>query len=363
MLLKDITDLIESIAPLSYQESYDNSGLIIGNKNAAVEKALICLDITEEVLEEAIEKNCKLVISHHPLIFKGIKKLNDKNEVERIIVKAIQHNIAIYAAHTNLDNAEAGVNKIFAEKLNLKNVRKLQPKTNLLRKLVCFCPPSHAETVKIALFEAGAGHIGNYDSCSFNIAGEGSFRALDNASPFVGNINELHTENEIRIETVYPAWLESKILKALFNKHPYEEVAYDIYNLENQLNTVGSGVIGEVEETDELSFLQKLKTITNTKCIRHTALLGNAVKKVALCGGAGSFLIHDAIAMGADVFVTGDVKYHDFFEAEKHLIIADIGHYESEQFTKELLYSIISKKFPNFAVLISEKNTNPIHYL
>jgi dinuclear metal center YbgI/SA1388 family protein len=363
MLLKDITDLIEGIAPLSYQESYDNAGLIIGNKNSSIEKALICLDVTEEVLEEAIEKNCKLIISHHPLIFKGIKKLNDKNEVERIVVKAIQHNIAVYAAHTNLDNADAGVNRIFAEKLNLKNIQKLQPKTNLLRKLVCFCPLSHAETVKNALFEAGAGHIGNYDSCSFNISGEGSFRALENATPFVGNINELHIENEIRIEMIYPAYLENKILKALFNKHPYEEVAYDIYNLENTLNTVGSGIIGEVDETDELSFLQKVKKVTDTKCIRHTALLGKPVKKVALCGGAGSFLIHDAIALGADVFVTGDVKYHDFFEAEKHLIIADIGHYESEQFTKELLYSIISKKFPNFAVLISEKNTNPIHYL
>ena len=363
MLLKTITDLIESVAPLSYQETYDNAGLIIGSKEKDIEKVIICLDVTEEVLNEAIEKKCQLIISHHPLIFKGFKKLNVKNATERMIIKAIQHDIAIYAAHTNLDNVEQGVNTMLAEKLQLKNPRILQPKRSLFRKLICFCPTAHAETVRKALFEAGAGQIGNYDSCSFNTAGEGSFRASENANPFVGKINQLHYENEIRIETIFPAYLETKILKALFASHPYEEVAYDIYALENETNTIGSGMIGEIEEKDEISFLQFVKAATNTKSIRHTSLQGKSIKKVALCGGSGSFLIKDAIAAGADIFITGDIKYHDFFEAENNIIIADIGHYESEQFTKELLYSIITKKFPNFAVLISEKNTNPIHYL
>ncbi len=363
MLLKNICDLIESIAPLSYQENYDNSGLIIGSNDKEIEKAIICIDVTEDVLNEAIDKKCQLIISHHPLIFKGLKKLNNKNATERIVIKAIKHDIAIYAAHTNLDNVVQGVNTILAEKLHLKNSRILQPKRAIWCKLVTFCPIAHADTVRNALFEAGAGHIGNYDNCSFNTTVEGSFRASENANPFVGTINQLHTENEIRIETIFPSYLESKILKALFTTHPYEEVAYDIYALENENNTVGSGIIGEIDAEDEISFLKKLKTITTANCIRYTALQGKSIKKVALCGGSGSFLIKDAIAASADIFITGDVKYHDFFEAENKIIIADIGHYESEQFTKELLYSIITKKFPNFAVLISEKNTNPIHYL
>ncbi len=363
MLLKTITDLIESIAPLSYQETYDNAGLILGSNNKEIEKAIICIDVTEDLLNEAIEKNCQLIVSHHPLIFKGIKKINGANATERIILKAIQHDIAIYAAHTNLDNVKEGVNAILAEKLQLKNIRILQPKRSILHKLVCFCPTSHAEAVRNALFEAGAGHIGNYDNCSFTSSGQGSFRASEAAHPFVGKINQLHTEPEIRIETIFPGFLENKLLKALFASHPYEEVAYDIYTLENENQSVGSGMIGEIENEDESIFLQKIKNISNAKCIRHTSLLGKTIKKVAFCGGSGSFLIKDAIAAGADIFITGDVKYHDFFEAENKIIIADIGHYESEQFTKELLYSIITNKFPNFAVLISEKDSNPIHYL
>ncbi len=363
MLLKTITDVIESVAPLSFQETYDNAGLIIGNHDQEIEKAIICIDVTEEVLDEAIEKHCQLILSHHPIIFKSFKKINGKNSTERIIVKAIQHNIAIYAAHTNLDNVSQGVNAMLANKLQLKNIHILQPKMAMLRKIVTFCPVDHAETVRNALFEAGAGHIGNYDYCSFNTIGEGSFRASEDAQPYVGAINQVHTENEIRIETIFYSHLESKILKALFLHHPYEEVAYDIYTLENKAHSLGSGMMGEIDETDSKSFLQTIKEITGSGCIRHTALTAKTIKKVALCGGSGSFLINDAIAANADIFITADVKYHDFFEAENKIIIADIGHYESEQFTKELLYSIITKKLPNFAVLISEKNTNPIHYL
>lgn len=363
MIIKDITDFIENLAPVQLQETYDNAGLIIGDKNTEIKQILVCLDVTENIVDEAIEKKCQLIISHHPLIFKGIKKINGNNSIEKIIIKAIKNNIAIYAVHTNLDNVINGVNSVLAEKLGLKNQRSLQPKKDIFRKLVFFCPVIHADRVRKAIFEAGAGKIGNYDSCSFNTEGEGSFKAMENANPFVGEPGKLHFEKEIRIETIYPFYLESKIIEALLQSHPYEEVAYDIYKLENYFSQIGSGIIGEIDETDELNFLSQIKNISNCKCIRHSDLLDKKIKKVAICGGSGSFLIKDAIAAKADIFISGDIKYHDFFEAENKILIADIGHYESEQFTKDLLYTFITKKFPNFAVLISENNTNPIHYL
>ena len=363
MLIKEIVETIENIAPVALQESYDNAGLIIGNHDLEVEKVMLTVDVTEEVLDEAIEKKCGLIISHHPLIFSGLKKINGKNTIERIIIKAIIHNISIYAAHTNLDNVHNGVNAILAEKLGLKNTRILKSKSELLRKLVTYCPTEYAEQVRKALFDAGAGNIGNYNSCSFNTSGEGSFKATENATPFVGKINELHFEKEIRIETIYPYYIEKLIIDSLLKSHPYEEVAYDIYKLNNELNTVGSGMIGEIDSIEEEEFLLKIKGLTNANCIKHSGLIGKKIKIVAICGGSGSFLIKDAIAAKADIFITGDIKYHDFFEAENKIIIADIGHFESEQFTKELLYTIITKKFPNFAVLISEKDTNPVHYL
>ena len=364
MTIREITEYIESIAPLSLQESYDNAGLIIGDKNEETNGVLLCIDVTEEVLNEAIEKKCKLVISHHPLIFKGVKKINGKNFVEKLIIKAIKNDIAIYAAHTNLDNIINGVNSIIAEKLGLKNIKILSPKKDILKKLITFCPLSHAEIVRKALFDSGAGNIGNYDSCSYNTEGKGTFRALDNANPFVGKLNELHYEEEIRIEIIYPSYLENKILEALFSSHPYEEVAYDLIPLKNKSLDIGSGIIGELEnEVNTEDFLLRLKDITQTKCIRHTKIIKNKIKKIAFCGGSGSFLIGDSIAAGADIMVTGDIKYHDFFEADNKIILADIGHYESEQYTKDLLSALLIKKFPNFAVFISDINTNPIFYI
>jgi dinuclear metal center YbgI/SA1388 family protein len=364
MIIKEITDYIELHAPLSLQESYDNAGLIIGDKNSETTGVLICIDITEEVLNEAIQKKCNLIISHHPLIFKGIKKINGNNFTEKLIIKAIKNDIAIYAAHTNLDNIIKGVNSIIADKLGLKNIKILSPKNGLLKKLITFCPVKHLEILRTALFEAGAGHIGNYDSCSFNAVGKGTFRALENANPFVGELNQLHTEEEIKIETIFPSYLENKIIKALLASHPYEEVAYDIISLENEASNIGSGVIGELEnEENTEDFLLKVKNITKTNCIRHSKIINNKIKKIALCGGSGSFLIKDAIASGADILITGDIKYHDFFEADNKIILADIGHYESEQFTKDLLSALLIKKFPNFAVFISDINTNPIFYV
>lgn len=364
MKLKTIISELEKFAPPALQESYDNSGLLIGNPNEEITGALVTLDVTEKVIDEARQKKCNLIIAHHPVIFKGLKSLTGKNFVERIVTKAIKEDIALYAIHTNLDNVKKGVNGILSEKLGLLNTSILAPQNNQLRKLVTFCPLAHSAAVREALFTAGAGHIGNYDSCSFNTEGSGTFRGGAESNPFVGEKGKLHSENELRIETIYPAYLEHAVLKQLFEAHPYEEVAYDIYPLANKFEMVGAGMIGKLEKpTDPAEFLSKVKTITGTPCIRHSALINKTIRRVAVCGGAGSFLINNALAAGADIFLTGDVKYHDFFEADGKMIIADIGHFESEQFAKDLILSVLIEKFSNFAVLISETQTNSVNYL
>jgi len=364
MKVKDIANIIEELAPINYQENYDNAGLIVGNENQKVSGIIICLDSTEKVVNEAIAKKCNLIIAHHPIIFNGLKKITGKNYIEKTIIKAIKNNIAIYAAHTNLDNAFNGVSFKMAQKLQLINCKILSPKKSDFKKIVTFCPTSYHEQVKNAMFNAGAGNIGNYDNCSFNTIGKGTFRAGKNTKPFIGKKGKVHTEDEIKIETIVTKHMVNKVISELIKAHPYEEVAYDIYPLENINPKVGSGVIGELENTmDENSFLKKIKKNLKTDCIRHTNVLGKPVKRVALCGGAGSFLLNDAIIQNADVFITGDFKYHQFFDAENKILIADIGHYESEQFTNELFYEILIKKITNFAVHLSEINTNPINYL
>ena len=361
--VKDVITYLESVAPLSLQESYDNSGLIVGDFSTEVKGILLALDCVESVIEEAVRQNCNLIITHHPIVFAGVKKLNGKNYVERTVIKAIQQGIAIYAIHTNLDNIYSGVNRKICETLGLKNLRILAPKKNLLKKLVTFCPIESAETVRSALFEAGCGNIGNYDECSFNIAGTGTFRALEGAHPFVGEIGKRRHESEERIETIFSSGLEKNIINALFKAHPYEEVAYDIYPLENYNQYSGSGMIGELqEEVSEAEFLELLKKTMKAGCIRYTRLLGRKVKMVAVCGGSGSFLLNDAIGAKADFFVTADFKYHQFFDADNNIVIADIGHYESEQFTPDLLKELLVRNFSTFAVRLTELVTNPVHY-
>ncbi len=364
MKLKEITDCLEAFAPLAYQESYDNAGLICGNKNMEITSALICLDSTEAVINEAISKGCNLVIAHHPIVFKGLKKFNGSNYVERVIIKAIQNNIAIYAAHTNLDNVHDGVNAKIAEKLGLINCKTLSPQKGILKKLVTFCPIDKADEVRTALFAVGAGNIGNYDECSFNTEGVGTFRAGADTNPYVGEVGKQHIEKETRIETVYNINLESKVLKALFLSHPYEEVAYDLYTLDNVANKIGAGIVGDlVKETDEIEFLRFLKERMKAEGIRYTALRGKKIKRVAICGGSGSFLLENAVKNCADIFVTADFKYHQFFDAENRIIIADIGHYESEQYTMELFSDLLKENFNTFALHLSKINTNPINYL
>lgn len=364
MKLSQLTTFLEGFAPLAYQENYDNAGLIVGHPEVDVYQALISLDCTEAVVDEAIAINCQVIISHHPIVFRGLKKFNGVSYVERVIEKAIRNNIAIYAIHTNLDNIAEGVNARICEVLGLRNCHILAFKPNLLKKLVTYVPVSYADEVRNALFNAGAGNIGNYSETSFSTDGTGTFKGNQQTNPFVGKPGKRHNENEVRIETIYPAMLESKILMALVLSHPYEEVAYDLYALTNQKHGVGSGMIAEMElPVDAEEFLIYIKQKMRTHVIRHTALTGKQIKKVAVCGGAGGFLLNQAIAAGADIFITADYKYHEFFDADDKIIIADIGHYESEQFTQQLLYDIIKKNFPNFAIRLTEINTNPVKYL
>jgi len=363
MKLFEITNFLESIAPLNYQEDYDNSGLIVGHGNDEINAALVALDCTEQIIDEAIAKNCNLIITHHPIVFKGLKKFNGKTYVERVVLKAIKNNIALYAIHTNLDHVANGVSGEICKRLRIINGKILAPKNNLLKKLVTFCPIANADGVRNALFAAGAGDIGNYSDCSFNATGIGTFKAGASADPFVGEKGNQHHEAEVRIETIFKVQDERKVLLALLENHPYEEVAYDIYVLSNKLATVGAGMVGWLpEEMDSIDFLHLVKDKMQAKVIRHTSLLAKKIKKVAVCGGSGSFLLKDAIAAGADAFITADFKYHEFFDAEEQLMICDIGHYESEQFTSNLLIDNIQEKFPNFAIRLTEHNTNPINY-
>jgi dinuclear metal center YbgI/SA1388 family protein len=363
MKIADIIALLESIAPPSLQESYDNAGLLTGNAGWVCTGALCTLDATEEVVLEAMQRGCNLVVAHHPIIFGGLKKITGRNYVEKTIITAIKNDIAIYAIHTNLDNVIDGVNGMMADKLGLKNRKILSPKEGMLKKLFTFVPVEQVEQVRAALFEAGAGDIGNYNECSFGVEGTGTFKGGEGTNPFVGQPGERHYEKEQKIEVIFPAYLQTALIRALRTAHPYEEVAYDVVDLANTHPGIGSGLVGELPQAmPEAAFLKHLKQAFDLPLIRHTALRGKPVKKVALCGGAGSFLVSKALGVGADVYITGDMKYHEFFDANGRLIIADIGHFESEQFTIDLLAGVLQEKFPTFAVLKTALKTNPVHY-
>lgn len=363
MRLSAITKHLENYAPLNYQEDYDNSGLLTGNPDQEITAALVALDCTEDIVDEAIAKNCNLIITHHPIVFKGLKKFTGKTYVERVIIKAIQHKIALYAIHTNLDSVHNGVNGVICKKLRLQQPKILNPKAGILKKLVTFCPVAQVAALRTALFAAGAGNIGDYSETSYNGQGYGTFKADEGTQPFAGQTGIQHHEDETRLETVFLAQDERKVLLALLENHPYEEVAYDILALENKLANVGSGMVGWLEqEMEAAEFLSFVKARMNVKVIRHTQDTGKKIRKVAVCGGSGSFLLNNTIAAGADAFITADFKYHEFFDADGKLMIADIGHYESEQFTSDLLVDLVREKFPDFSVRLTEKNTNPINY-
>jgi dinuclear metal center YbgI/SA1388 family protein len=363
MNIIEIISFLETIAPPHLQEDYDNAGLITGNAGWDCSGAIISLDATEAVVLEAIEKKCNLIIAHHPIIFKGVKKITGNNYVEKTIITAIKNDIAIYAVHTNLDNVIDGVNGKIADKLGLITRQILSPKNGLLQKLSLFVPVGHQQKLLDALFAAGAGNIGNYSECSFTLEGSGTFKAGDGTNPYVGKIGERHIENEVKIEVIFPVWMQQQIVNAMKAAHPYEEVAHDIYTLANTYQQTGSGLIGKLENpVSESEMLEILRVAFKIPVIKHTAFTGKMVKKVAVCGGAGSFLTKAAMKAGADIYITSDIKYHEFFDAEEKILLTDIGHYESEQFTIELLFDILRENFPNFAVLKTGVNTNRVHY-
>lgn len=364
MKIKQIIDVLEEMAPLSYAEDFDNVGLLVGNPQQDISGILVCHDALETVIEEAIEKNCNLVVCFHPILFSGLKKITGKNYVERAVIKAIRHDIAIYAVHTALDNHKEGVNKIFCEALSLTQTQILLPKSSYIKKLITYAPIEETATIKQALFKAGAGQIGNYEDCSFVTTGTGSFRGNEQSAPTLGTKQELQTVAESKIEVTFEKHLESKVLRALFDTHSYEEVAYEIYTLENTYQHIGMGMIGELEVAmSETDFLEYVKIRTQTGGIRHTPFLNRPIKRVAVLGGSGSFAIKAAIQQGADAFITADLKYHQFYEAENQILLADIGHFESERYTKNYIVDYLTKKMPNFAIILSSINTNPVNYL
>ena len=363
MKVQDIVSFLEKTAPPSLQEDYDNCGLITGNREWECTGIVVSLDTTVAVIDDAIQKGCNLIVAHHPIVFKGIKKITGNDYVEQALIRAIKNDIVIYAIHTNLDNMLAGVNGKIADKLNLQNRTILAPKHGQLKKLSVFVPSAHKEQLMNALFTEGAGDIGNYSECSFVIEGQGSFKPGPSSNPFIGKPGVRQLEPEAKVEVIYPAWLQNNLIGAMRAVHPYEEIAYDIYNLLNLNQQIGAGLVGELpESTDAELILHQLQDIFNIPVIKHTALLGKPIKRLAVCGGAGSFLTSVAISSGADMYITSDVKYHEFFDAEGKVLLADIGHYESEQFTIDLLYDLLREKFPNFAVLKTGVNTNPVHY-
>ncbi|MCL9805050.1 Nif3-like dinuclear metal center hexameric protein [Flavobacterium amniphilum] len=364
MKIKEILSVLEEMAPLAYAEDFDNVGLLVGDANAEATGVLVCHDALETVIDEAIEKQCNLVVCFHPILFSGIKKITGKNYVERSILKAIKNDIAIYAVHTALDNHQNGVNKIFCDALGLINTKVLIPKQNFIQKLVTYTIPENADKVRNAMLSAGAGTIGNYDNCSFNSEGFSTYEGNENSNPSVGNKGELTKTEEIKIEVTFEKYLQSKILKGLFSNHVYEEVAYEIYDLQNSHQNIGLGMIGELKEgMDENDFLKMVKEKMDCGGIRHTQLLGKPIKKVAVLGGSGSYAIRNAISAGADAYLTADLKYHNFYEAESRILLADIGHFESERYTKNYIVDYLTKKIPNFAIVLSQINTNPVKYL
>ncbi|MDR1258185.1 MAG: Nif3-like dinuclear metal center hexameric protein [Tannerellaceae bacterium] len=363
MYIRDILEEIELHAPLPLQESFDNAGIYTGDVNLKATGALLCLDVTEAVIDEAIEKECNLIVAHHPLVFKPLKSLTGKTYIERCMIKACKNNIVIYAAHTNLDNASYGVNYHLGKLIGLHNMNILNPHQNSLVKLVTFVPAAFAEVVREVLFQAGAGHIGKYDLCSFNMEGDGTFRANKGCQPFCGEIGKTHYEKEVRIETILPSFIKDAVISALRLVHPYEEPVFDIYPLNNNWTTVGSGIIGEMSASENVKhFLQRIKRIFHSSCVKYSAFT-NDIRKVAICGGSGAFLIPKAIALKADAFITGEARYNDFYDVENKILLTVIGHHESEVCTKDIFYQIISKKFPTFALHFSSVDLNPVKYL
>jgi dinuclear metal center YbgI/SA1388 family protein len=363
MKISDISLALNDFAPSAYQESYDNTGLLIGDSEAELTGILCSHDLSYEIIDEAVKKNCNLIVCHHPPIFQGIKSVLKDSDESGIVYHAVRNGLSVYSTHTALDNRLYGGNQYTARILGLENLKILSPQSNQLCKLYSYCPESHIENVKEAVFSAGAGHIGNYSECSFEVLGKGSFKAEEGADPFVGKKGIRHEEMELKFEILFEKKDRSKVLKALLNAHPYEEVAYEIIEIANQNQEIGSGLIGDLDEAmDQEKFLKMVKESFAVDILKHNGTKRNEIRKVAICGGSGSFLLPSAIASGADAFITGDVGYHRFFDSKDKICLIDVGHFESEQFVMRVLYDFLNEKFANFAVHLADTITNPVKY-
>lgn len=365
--LNDIIAPIEAAAPRAWQENWDNAGWQVcpaDPKTAECTGALLTLDITEAVVGEAAREGFNLIVSHHPLLFKGLKRITGSTPQERNVTEAIRHGIAIYSAHTNMDSAPGGVNFRLAEMLGLTNIEVLIPREGDLVKLVFYTPAAEADRVRQAVLEAGAGHIGNYDSCSYNNEGFGTFRAVSDACrPYVGSIGEMHREPEVRTETVVPRYLLSRVIDTLIKAHPYEEPAYDIIPLELPNRGAGLGCVGDLSEAlPTAAFLQRIATTLNLPYLRHSEIATGTVRRVAVCGGSGAEFIPSAIAAGAQLYLTADLKYHDFQRGGETITLVDGGHFETEHQLMDVFYELISKKIPNFAVRRAATPSNAVSY-
>jgi dinuclear metal center YbgI/SA1388 family protein len=363
MTIAQITGAIEEFAPVAFQESYDNSGLSVGNQQNEATGALLCLDVTERVVQKAIDSNINLIISHHPVIFGGLKRLVGAAAAERVVQQAVKHDVALYAAHTNLDSVRGGVSEKMCDKLMLKNRSILQPAGRLV-KVAVYVPLAHAEAVRQAMFAAGAGCIGQYSRCGFSAQGIGTFLAGEAATPYAGKKGALHREPEEKVEVIAHEATVGSAIAAMRAVHPYEEVAYDLYPLLNEHTGIGLGMVGELEAPlSTNNFLRLVKQTFNAQSIRYVTSCNHSIRKVAVCGGSGSSLTGKAIACGADAFVSADFKYHQLQEADGRITVVDVGHYESEIFAIEIFYEVITKKFPTFAPYLVKCAINQINYL
>ena len=364
MKINQITQILEAWAPLHYAEDFDNVGLLVGNPNDVASGILVTHDCLEEVVDEAIEKDCNLIVCFHPILFKGLKNFTGNSHVVRAVRKAIKNDVAIYAIHTALDNQAHGVSFGLSQSLGLTNTSVLLPKENTVMKLNFYVPQAQAEQVRNAMFAAGAGKLGNYDECSFSSNGEGSFRPSQNSSPYFGKKGERHIEDELQIQMVFQKHLTPQIVEVLLSSHPYEEVAYEITPLVNANQNLGMGMIGDLPKSMKPNtFLNFVKKTLGTPSLRHSHLGTKTIARVAVLGGSGSFAIQAAKSKKADAYITADLKYHDFYEGNQNFLVVDAGHYETEQHTKKLILNYLTEKLPNFAILLSEVDTNPIKYL
>ena len=363
MLVKDVIDFLNSYAPLDYAEDFDNTGLIVGNKNDKVNGIIICLDSTKEVIQEAIDTKNNLVISFHPIIFDGLTKISPGNYVNDSILLAIKNDISIFAIHTALDNSNIGVNMKLCEVLGIKNTKILIPKTKTINKLTTYIPRKDAEVLRKKLFGVGAGSIGKYENCSFSYEGIGTFKGNEDSNPTIGTKHKDTEIEEVCINITFLKHLEETVLSSLRKAHPYEEIAYELNTLENVNENIGMGMVGELSQAiSENELFKLLKNKLKVKFLKHSKKLKKPIKKIAVLGGSGSFGIKNAISVNADAYITSDMKYHDYFKAEDSILLIDVGHYESEQFTKKLLFDILTNKFPNFAIALAKTNTNPVKY-